>query len=141
MITFLRVKFYPQDMHFFAYGTLMDPETMTRVSRSRYRSQQATLPDNVRKLVRGEVYPAILEQAGGSVDGVVYYNVSSESFDRLDKFEGPLYARTRVVTICDNDKSVAAYTYVITANYAFRLSTDDWSYENFLQNPQQNFHR
>ncbi|MDD3814374.1 MAG: gamma-glutamylcyclotransferase [Desulfocapsaceae bacterium] len=126
-------------MNLFAYGTLMDTEIMTQVSGATYRSQKATLLHYVRKTVRGEVYPAIIKQSRGSVEGIVYFDVSLESFDRLDTFEGPLYVRTEVETISNDGERVSTFTYVLTANSAHKLSEDDWNYENFIMNHKQLF--
>jgi gamma-glutamylcyclotransferase (GGCT)/AIG2-like uncharacterized protein YtfP len=123
-------------MHLFAYGTLMDADIMTEVSGDHYRSQEATLAGYVRKTVRGEVYPAIASQAGSSVDGVIYFDVSAQAFERLDIFEGELYSRNQVVVAYDNDKAVTVFAYVIAASEAHRLSTTDWSFEEF-----QNTHK
>ena len=120
-------------MHLFAYGTLMDSEIMTRVSGTSHRSRKATLPRYVRKRVRGEVYPAITGHSDGSVDGIIYYHVSSEAFDRLDRFEGALYTRRKVIVACGNGNHVAAQTYVISPRAAHLLSREDWSYEHFLR--------
>lgn len=120
-------------MHLFAYGTLMAPEIMTLVTGVNCRSRKATLPGYVRKKIRGEVYPAITLQADGCVEGLIYYNLSSEAFDRLDRFEGPQYVRTRVFIACDDGTSEQALTYVIAVNFAHRLSSEEWNYEIFKQ--------
>lgn len=126
-------------MNLFAYGTLMDPEIMAQVSGSTCRSRKATLHQFVRKTVRGEVYPAITMQQGSSVDGVVYFNVSTAAVERLDKFEGFLYERTETAVICDDGKCVEIHTYIIRTGYAHQLSDIDWSYEKFLSNDKQLF--
>lgn len=126
-------------MNLFAYGTLMDTEIMTQVSGTTHRSQKATLLQYVRKRVSGEVYPAIIKQNDGSVDGIVYFNVSSEELDRLDKFEGPFYERTEVVAVNDDGESISTHAYVIAADSAHQLSNDNWSYEHFLMNHKQLF--
>lgn len=126
-------------MNLFAYGTLMDPEIMAQVTGAEYRSEKATLPQYVRKTVWGEVYPAIIKRSGSSVDGVVYFDITPEIFDRLDNFEGPLYVRKKVVVTCDNDESVGTYTYVISPDFIHQLSDDDWSFEDFLANDKQLF--
>lgn len=104
---------------------------MAQVSGAKYRSQKAILHEYVRKKVIGEVYPAITLRAGGSVEGVIYYDVSSVSFERLDKFEGSLYLRTGVSPLCESGICVAAETYVIAATAVHQLSMEDWSYERF----------
>jgi gamma-glutamylcyclotransferase (GGCT)/AIG2-like uncharacterized protein YtfP len=126
-------------MNLFAYGTLMDPEIMAQVSGSVCRSETATLHQYVRKKVRGEVYPAIIEQQGSSVDGVVYFDVSEAACERLDTFEGSLYVRTETAVICNNGECVKAYAYVIKAGHGHQLSGADWNYEKFLANHKQLF--
>ena len=83
----------------------MDPDIMAQVSGAEHQSRQAVLHDYVRKAVIGEVYPAIIRREGCSVEGSVYYDISSESFYRLDKFEGSLYQRAEVTVICDDGES------------------------------------
>lgn len=122
-----------ETMNLFAYGTLMNTEIMTEVSGARHRSRKATLQQYVRKTVQGQVYPAIINQSGSSVDGIVYFNVSPKAFARLDLFEGSLYDRIEAVAICDDGEYVDVFTYVITANAAGQLSDDDWNYENFMR--------
>lgn len=120
-------------MHLFTYGTLMDSEIMNRVSGASHRSRKASLSHYVRKRVRGEAYPAIIRNPADSVDGVIYYHVSSEAFDRLDRYEGSLYTRRQVIVVCGNGYRVAAQTYVVKPRAAHLLSEEDWSYEHFLR--------
>ena len=80
---------------------------MAQVSIATYRSQKVTLHEYVLKAVFGEAYHAIIKQSGGSVDGIVYFSVSSEAFDRLDKFEGPLYMRAEAVVACSDSQRTA----------------------------------
>jgi gamma-glutamylcyclotransferase (GGCT)/AIG2-like uncharacterized protein YtfP len=128
-------------MNFFAYGTLMAADIMVRVSGATCSSCRATLNDFVRKQVRGEVYPAITKQDGASVDGVLFFDLPSSAFDRLDRFEGSLYVRTEVDAACDDGRIVAAQTYTIATPYRERLSAEDWSYEEFLQDHKRAFVR
>lgn len=128
-------------MNLFTYGTLMDADIMTQVSGAIFQSQKATLLHYIRKTVRGEIYPAITMQRGNSTAGIIYFNLSLEAFDRLDKFEGNIYSRTKVEAICDNGEIVDTHAYVITETSAHQLSEEDWSYENFIKNHKQVFQR
>jgi gamma-glutamylcyclotransferase (GGCT)/AIG2-like uncharacterized protein YtfP len=120
-------------MKLFAYGTLMDPEIMMQVSGAECRSAQAVLHHFVRKAVRGEVYPAIAPLRGASVDGVVYFGLPAAAFDRLDRFEGPLYRRTAVVAVLEGGDPVKAQAYVIAPNNLSRLSDREWRFDHFLE--------
>lgn len=126
-------------MNLFAYGTLMDPEIMAQVSGNTFRSQKGTLFQYVRKTVWGEIYPAIFKRNGSSVDGIIYFDISAEAFARLDKFEGPLFVKKKVMMVCDNGENVGTYTYVIAPDSIHQLSDDDWNYEDFLANDKQLF--
>ena len=128
-------------MNLFAYGTLMDPEIMARVSGVESRSADAVLEGYVRKAVRGEVYPAITPQKGASVEGVLYFDLTPEVVERLDRFEGPLCRRTGVVAVIDgsNWEAVDAVAYVIVTAHIDRLSDRGWSFEKFLESGKGRF--
>ena len=119
----------------------MDQEIMTRVCGVECRFQEGNLPHYVRKTVRGEVYPAIIRHKDHSVDGVVYFGVSPQAIDRLDKFEGPLYVRTDAFAILNDGRRVDIQTYVIDSDFADRLSDDDWSYHSFRKKNKDVFQR
>jgi gamma-glutamylcyclotransferase (GGCT)/AIG2-like uncharacterized protein YtfP len=128
-------------MNLFAYGTLMDAEIMARVSGMRCRADNAALSGYVRRAVRGEVYPAITPRPSETVDGVVYFGLTPEAFERLDRFEGPMYRRTAAAVIlkgAGNEKA-AAETYVIAPEHLDRLSDRDWSIEEFLKTGKARF--
>jgi len=118
----------------FAYGTLKDPEIMIQVSGFQHRSDRATLLNYVRKKVLGEVYPAIIQQNGSVVEGILYYDVSPRAFHRLDMFEGRIYVRTDIVTTLHSGMQIPSQTYVLKASCADRLSDEAWSFETFLRN-------
>lgn len=114
---------------------------MTQVSGAPHRSSSATLSDYIRKSVKGEVYPAIIEHVGAIVEGILYFDVSPDAFCRIDTFEGPLYVRTGVVVIGNGGKRAAAQTYVLETAQADRLSKEDWRYDTFLTEGKHTFQR
>ena len=114
---------------------------MTQVSGSAHRGKTAVLPGYRRKTLKEEVFPAIIPQADAIVEGVIYFDVSPGTFDRLDRFEGPFYIRTDVVVLARDGDRVAAQTYVLDAAHTDRLSDDDWSYDAFLRGGKQTFQR
>jgi gamma-glutamylcyclotransferase (GGCT)/AIG2-like uncharacterized protein YtfP len=130
-------------MNLFAYGTLMDPEIMTRVSGVRCRAGKAVLSGYVRRTVRGEVYPAITPRPGETVEGVVYFDLTPEAFDRLDRFEGPMYRRSAVPVAAEaaGSEETAAETYVIAPENLDRLSDEDWRFDEFLKTGKARFQR
>ncbi len=130
-------------MNLFAYGTLMDPEIMRRVSGFESRSLRAVLFGYVRKALRGEVYPAITPRRGASVEGILYFDLPPEAVERLDRFEGALYKRTEVVAVLEGGKpeEVDALAYVIVPEHLDRLSERGWSFEKFLHSGKGRFQR
>ncbi|MDX2493742.1 MAG: gamma-glutamylcyclotransferase family protein [Desulfuromusa sp.] len=126
-------------MNIFVYGTLMDQEIMGSVSGDQFKFQKAHLNNYVRKRVRGEVYPAIIGQNNSLVDGILYFDVSAEAVDRLDRFEGSQYVRNEVLVSCDNGELVQAQTYIIAAESVDQLAAENWSFKNFLQTGKAEF--
>ncbi len=128
-------------LNLFAYGTLMDPEIMAQVSGCNCRSTQATLYDHLRRAVEGELYPAIAPRKGDTVEGVVYFDLPQEAFERLDRFEGPLYRRTGVVAVSEDGGRIAVQAYVIAPEHLDRLSDRKWDFVRFLRDGKEAFQK
>lgn len=111
----------------------MDTDILARVCGSTFQHGKAKLAGFLRRQVSGEVYPAITRHPQGQVDGIVYFHVSLAAFQCLDRFESDLYNRIRVNVVRDDGKRLCADTYIIAPEQAHRLSTNDWNYEEFLQ--------
>ena len=79
--------------HIFTYGSLMFAEVWQRVVRGSYRSAPATIVDHARYALRGETYPGMIAEAGGTVLGVLYFAVDAQDLALLDAFEGTEYRR------------------------------------------------
>jgi gamma-glutamylcyclotransferase (GGCT)/AIG2-like uncharacterized protein YtfP len=120
-------------MNLFAYGTLIDPEIVRQVAGEVPRHVPATLLDHERKMVRGKPYPGIREQPGGSVRGLLYFDVSASAWLRLDRFEGEMYARQAVSVLADGGMRLPAWTYLVAPAFLHELSDEDWSFEEFLR--------
>ena len=125
----------------FTYGSLMFPEVWERVVVSNYRSSSARLDGYLRRRLRGETYPAIVEQGRGShVDGMLYFGVSTEDLARLDRFEGEYYVRRRVQVIASKKGiSCDAFSYVLSGQYRHLLSDSDWDPGSFRKQALQQF--
>ena len=81
----------------FVYGTLMVPQVMQDVCGYIGAGTPAQLAGYDRRLVRDEVYPAILPCPGSAVSGLLYRGVSPTQLRRLDAFEGEYYRRSPVI--------------------------------------------
>jgi gamma-glutamylcyclotransferase (GGCT)/AIG2-like uncharacterized protein YtfP len=117
--------------HVFTYGTLLFPEVMDAVAGRTFVQMRATLAGFTRVCVRGAVYPAAREEAGGRIAGLLYLEVDAASLGRLDRFEGELYERRSVRVICDDGTSRAAEVYVVPPARYGRLETRPWDLEQF----------
>jgi len=127
----------------FVYGTLMCQDIMLEVTGYRllspdsnfeppfYHSELVSEPSGgtvrgilkgySRRSVRGEVYPAIVPNEKGMVEGILYKDIPPEAWDRLDEFEGEMYSRQSVQIILPDETIVLAETYVIRPEYIHHL--------------------
>ena len=115
---------------FFAYGSLIFPEIMYRVTGCQPKVKDAVLENYSRYLVENACYPGITKKACGHVSGKLYLEVSQAAFKALDNFEGKLYER-REVEIVTELKILKAQTFVITSEYIDRLSSRPWNPDTF----------
>lgn len=127
--------------HLFAYGTLMCNAIMAEISGSHHSPVSATLRGYRRMCVKGEHYPALVPNAAEHVEGVVYLDVSAAAWDRLDRFEGEMYAREIVQVELDDGHTVPAETYVARAEYMEYLVDAEWDFSEFLRKNVVSFRR
>ena len=125
----------------FAYGTLMCDEIMGEVSGVHPQSAPATLPGYRRLRVKDEQYPAVIPDTDGCVDGIIYRSVPPSVWDRLDRFEGEMYAREMVQVKLGDGSTVPAATYVLRPQFADRLDDEEWDFADFLRQGKGSFRR
>jgi gamma-glutamylcyclotransferase (GGCT)/AIG2-like uncharacterized protein YtfP len=117
--------------HVFTYGTLLFPEVMDAVAGRTFVQVPATLAGFTRVRVRGAVYPAAREEAGGSITGLLYLDVDAAALARLDRFEGELYERRSVRVTSDDGAGSTAEVYVVPPARYGRLEPRAWDLEQF----------
>lgn len=118
--------------HLFTYGTLMDVDIFRAVTGLLAATwAPARLDGYARFCVRGAPYPGILAQPGGQVCGRIVCALPQCIWPVLDRYEGPLYAKTRVAVITAENTSLSAWTYSIPPPNATYLSHETWSLERF----------
>ncbi len=127
--------------HLFAYGTLMCADIMEDVSRSRPASIPATLNGFSRRAVQGEHYPGVIPDPDGQVEGVVYRSVPPTAWERLDRFEGAMYARQTVQVELVDGAELPADVYVVRPEFLNRLERVDWDLADFIRSRKSNFRR
>ncbi len=110
----------------FTYGTLMLPEVMTVVCGVSLQAEKAVLADYCRRLVKNEVFPAIIEKKGVNTDGLLYRGIDREILERLDAYEGEPYCRREVrVTLVDGSE-VCCFTYVLKDRHRHLVGDTAW---------------
>lgn len=123
----------------FTYGSLMCPEIMSRVVGRAMNAETAVLDGYARHPVRDEDYPAMVPDRHGRVQGVLYRHLSPQALNRLDRFEGEQYDRTRVEVQDAAGVIVPAWTYVFRPEFADLLISGDWDYGDFLATYKKRF--
>ena len=111
----------------YVYGTLQVPAIFEQIVGRRLKAEPATLEGYARYRVQARVYPAIVEQIGGRVDGLVYAGLSSTELARLDLYE------RRVVDLSRQGVEIQAHVYVLRAGQHHLLSPDAWDLDTFTR--------
>jgi len=123
----------------FTYGSLMCEDIMFMVAGHSLPHRKALLPDHLRFKVRNEQYPGVIEDPGGVVEGVVYGNIDTRCWKRLDRFEGDMYSRLQVTIRYPDDGEDMVYCYVIKPEYREMLTKESWSFGAFLRHGKKIF--
>ncbi len=108
-------------------------EVMEIGAGGRFAQRGATLHGYRRRLLRGEVYPAVVEAAGEHTDGVLYAGLDWSTLERLDRFEGPYYERRLLAVRLSEGGTEDAFVYVLRSEYASLLSASDWDEATFRE--------
>lgn len=119
--------------HLFAYGTLMCDDIMESVAGCLPEKKKALLAGYQRFSVKNEHYPGLVAGGDGKVEGIIYCNITEDSWRRLDSFEGEMYSRLTVEVELEDGSSQAAYVYIVKPEFENKLEKSGWSLENFLQ--------
>ena len=116
----------------FAYGTLMCADIMREVSGIHSSPAPGVLNDYKRFAISGESYPALVPSKPAKTNGVVYRKIPSDSWQRLDSFEGEMYTRTTIEVILMSGSKIKAETYLLKTEFRDRLLHKEWDFEFFL---------
>jgi gamma-glutamylcyclotransferase (GGCT)/AIG2-like uncharacterized protein YtfP len=119
-------------MNVFTYGSLMYAGVWSRVVAGSYAQQNGVVRGYQRRQVKNEQYPGLVK-GQGSVEGVIYFDVSAEDIIRLDQFEGELYRREMVEVACVNGERTQAAVYLIRNRFKGILG-GEWSKVEFERN-------
>jgi len=130
---------HAQDILLFTYGTLQVSAVMRKITGRCFPAQPALLKDFVRFRVKNAIYPAIKEQTGAQVWGVLYSGVDAFALDALDAFEGEFYLR-QMHPVEVGGQIVQAHIYVMNPLHAEIESEQNWNLREFLSNPESRYY-
>lgn len=116
----------------FVYGTLQVPAIFQQIVGRALVAEPATLLGFARYRVQARVYPAIVEQASGRVEGLVYAGLSGAELEQLDLYEGDLYER-RGIELSKQSVDLQAHVYVLRAGQHHLLSSEAWDLDTFTR--------
>ncbi len=124
----------------FAYGTLMcEDDHGRRLGLSSAAPMPGILKGYSRWSVKGEPYPALIQDEKNLVEGVVYRNAPDSAWDRLDAFEGEMYERRLVRIDLDGVTTLLAMTYVVRPEFLDHLEKSGWDFAQFLRSGKAGF--
>jgi gamma-glutamylcyclotransferase (GGCT)/AIG2-like uncharacterized protein YtfP len=121
----------PANMNLFAYGSLIIPEVMRRLTGRDFRAEEAFLRGYTELLVKGSPYAALAPFPDSETDGIVYYDVDEAAVGHLDRFEGADFERVEVNVETETGEWVEAQAFVIRRGQRKRLSSEPWDETDF----------
>ncbi|MEQ8231122.1 MAG: gamma-glutamylcyclotransferase family protein [Gammaproteobacteria bacterium] len=111
----------------FAYGTLMFAPVLRAVTGLERETCPARLDGYARYAVRGQPWPALVEETGAHTEGCLVLSLPARAWPLLDAFEGDFYTRIAVTVRCADGTTCAAQTYLARPAARTRLSPRPWS--------------
>jgi gamma-glutamylcyclotransferase (GGCT)/AIG2-like uncharacterized protein YtfP len=124
----------------FAYGTLMFPAVVQSVIGRVPTSRPATIQGYRRLEVTGESFPGLIEGDGASIQGLLYYDLGKDEWERLTAFEDDFYDLEEV-TVFSAQEAVHALAYIVPPARKSALSEKAWDPEDFRKNHLVHFSR
>jgi gamma-glutamylcyclotransferase (GGCT)/AIG2-like uncharacterized protein YtfP len=115
----------------FCYGTLLFPEVMQLAAGVALAGRPALADGWARYRVRGEVFPALIAQAGARTGGAVFAGVDADALARLDAFEGSLYVRRTLEVVREDGVILGAEAWVLAPGREAELTREAWDAEAF----------
>lgn len=95
--------------------------------------EPARLSGHRRRRIRGEVWPAIIEDGEETVDGILYRDVEDSLLEALDAFEGDCYERVEVDLELADAGRARAHAFRLKPGREGLLSDELWTLERFRE--------
>lgn len=96
-------------------------------------SRPATIQGYRRLEVMGESFPGLIEGDGASIEGLLYFDLGKDEWERLTAFEDDFYDLEEV-TVFSAQETVHALAYIVPPARGSALSEKAWDPENFRKN-------
>ena len=122
-----------RNLPLFAYGTLMFPTVIQSVIGRVPTSRPATIAGYRRFEVTGESFPGLIEGDGTSIEGLLYFDLGKDEWERLTAFEDDFY-NLEEVAVSSAQETVHALAYIVPAARKTVLSEKAWDPEDFRKN-------
>ncbi len=117
----------------------MCDDIMYDVSGCSPESVSAILDGYSRMSVKGEHYPALVPDQHGRVEGLVYRDLPTLAWKRMDRYEGEMYFRQQVQTELHDGEILIAETYVFRPEFDALLEQYEWDLDKFLKRGKEHF--
>jgi gamma-glutamylcyclotransferase (GGCT)/AIG2-like uncharacterized protein YtfP len=111
----------------------MLPEVMELVAGRTFAKRAALLRGYQRRLVRGEVFPALVPAVGETVTGVLWEGLDAAKLARIDRFEGAAYERPRLVVETARGEARDAFVYLLRPEHHALASDASWDEADFRE--------
>ena len=122
---------YPRGQDLFCYGSLQIPMVIEAVVGRRFKGRAAELNGYAAFEVRRAEYPGIRPTPHRTTPGKIYFRLTSGELAILDRFEGPLYQRRRlVVRMCDGRRR-GVWAFAVKPGRYQRLTATLWRQRDF----------
>jgi gamma-glutamylcyclotransferase (GGCT)/AIG2-like uncharacterized protein YtfP len=108
-------------------------EVMEIVAGRRCASQPARLAGFRRRRVRGAVYPALVPDAGETLEGVLWQGLDGPALARIDRFEGAIYERPALDVTLGSGERRGAFVYLLRPEHRSLAGDAPWDEVDFRQ--------
>ena len=121
----------PAKRRLFAYGTLQIREVMNAVTGADFPAQPAWLINYARYCLAGHPYPGLRRKWRAVTEGVLFSDIDTDAFRRLDDFEDDFYRRKTLIVSTGAGLLTSAEVYVIPPQHYSLLLNRLWELEAF----------
>ncbi len=110
----------------FAYGTLLDANTVESIIGEGLIGTVAWLPAHRRVRLKGLPYPGLVVHTASKTEGRMYDGVRPAHWKKLDDYEGPVYERVKVMVLLADGSLTEAFTYALAPKALHLAEDEEW---------------